>query len=57
MMGGGEIIASFLDEVEIDEFSIDVISISIGDDIPLVKPQHRYILLKLLFDQQIAGTV
>jgi dihydrofolate reductase len=30
MMGGGEIIASFLDEGEIDEFNIRVIPILIG---------------------------
>jgi dihydrofolate reductase len=48
MMGGSEIIASFLDEGEIDEFSIHVIPILIGDGIPLIKPQHRSIELKLL---------
>jgi dihydrofolate reductase len=48
MMGGGEIIASFLDEGEIDEFSIHVIPIFIGAGIPLIKPQHRSIPLKLL---------
>jgi dihydrofolate reductase len=48
MMGGGEIIASFLDKEEIDEFSIHVIPIFIGDGIPLIKPRHRSIPLKLL---------
>jgi dihydrofolate reductase len=48
MMGGGEIIASFLDEGEIDEFSIRIIPIFIGAGIPLIKPQHRSIPLKLL---------
>lgn len=48
MMGGGNIIASFLDEEEIDEFSIHVIPILIGEGIPLIKPQHRTIPLKLL---------
>jgi len=48
MMGGGEIIASFLDEGEIDEFSIHVIPIFIGDGIPLIKPQRRSTPLKLL---------
>jgi dihydrofolate reductase len=48
MMGGGEIIASFLDEGEIDEFSIHVIPILIGEGIPLIKPKHRCIPLKLL---------
>jgi dihydrofolate reductase len=48
MMGGGELIASFLDEGEIDEFSIHVIPIMIGEGIPLVSPRHRSIRLKLL---------
>jgi dihydrofolate reductase len=48
MMGGGGIIASFLDEGEIDEFCINVIPILIGEGIPLVQPRHRSILLKLL---------
>jgi dihydrofolate reductase len=48
MMGGGRIIASFLDEGEIDEFSIHVIPILIGEGIPLVQPRHRSIRLELL---------
>jgi len=48
MMGGGEIIASFLDAGEIDEFSIHVIPIFIGEGIPLVQPKHRSIRLKLI---------
>jgi len=48
MMGGGEIITSFLDEGEIDEFSIHVIPVFIGEGIPLIKPQQRSIPLKLL---------
>ena len=48
MMGGGEIIASFLDEGEIDEFIINVVLILIGEGIPLIQPRHRLIRLKLL---------
>jgi dihydrofolate reductase len=48
MMGGGGIIASFLDEGEIDEFSIHVIPVLIGEGIPLIQPRHRLIPLKLL---------
>ena len=48
MMGGAEIISSFLDEGEIDEFSIHVNPIFIGAGIPLIKPKHRSIALKLL---------
>lgn len=48
MMGGGEIIAAFLDEGEIDEFSIHVIPILIGEGIPLIAPRHLSVPLKLL---------
>lgn len=48
MMGGGEIIASFLDAGEIDEFDIHVIPTLIGDGIPLIARRHRDIPLQLL---------
>jgi dihydrofolate reductase len=48
MMGGGEIIASFLDAGEIDEFSIHVIPIFIGKGIPLIAPKRRTAPLDLL---------
>ena len=48
MMGGGELIASFLDEGEIDEFRIKLIPVMIGEGIPLIQPRHRLIRLKLL---------
>ena len=47
MMGGGELIASFLDAGEIDEFDIHVIPVFIGEGIPLVAPRHRDVLLRL----------
>lgn len=47
MMGGGGIIASFLDEGEIDEFIIHVIPTFIGEGIPLIAPQHRNVPLTL----------
>jgi len=47
MMGGGKIIASFLDEGEIDEFIIHVIPTFIGEGIPLIEPRHRLVPLKL----------
>ena len=47
MMGGGEIIASFLDEGAIDEFIISVIPTFIGDGIPLVARRHRDVPLRL----------
>jgi len=47
MMGGGELIASFLDAGEIDEFDIHVIPTFIGEGIPLVAPRHRDVPLSL----------
>lgn len=48
MMGGGGLIASFLDAAEIDEFDIHVIPNFIGEGIPLIAPRHRDIPLRLL---------
>lgn len=48
MMGGGELIASFLDAGQIDEFDIHVIPTLIGEGIPLIAPRHRDIELRLL---------
>ncbi len=48
MMGGGGLIASFLDEGEIDELIIHVIPIFIGEGIPLIHPRHRSVPLALL---------
>jgi dihydrofolate reductase len=48
MMGGGGIIASFLDAGELDEFIIHVIPTFIGEGIPLIAPRHRLVPLKLL---------
>jgi dihydrofolate reductase len=47
MMGGGELIASFLDENAIDEFLITVVPIFIGDGILLIAPRHRDVPLTL----------
>jgi dihydrofolate reductase len=48
MMGGAGLIGSFLDEGEIDEFSIHVIPVLIGEGIPLIAPRHRNVQLELL---------
>jgi dihydrofolate reductase len=48
MMGGGEIIGSFLDEDAIDEFIITVVPTLIGEGIPLIAPRHRDVPLRLL---------
>lgn len=47
MMGGGELIASFLDAGEIDELDLHVIPVLIGEGIPLVAPRHRDVPLRL----------
>ena len=47
LMGGGELIASFLDEQAIDEFVISVAPVFIGDGIPLIARRHRHVLLDL----------
>jgi dihydrofolate reductase len=47
LMGGGELIASFLDEQAIDEFVITVVPVFIGAGIPLIAPRHRHARLDL----------
>jgi dihydrofolate reductase len=47
LMGGGELIASFLDERAIDEFVISVVPVFIGDGIPLIARRHREVPLEL----------
>jgi dihydrofolate reductase len=47
LMGGGELIASFLDEKAIDEFVISVVPVFIGDGIPLIARCHRHVPLEL----------
>src|SRR5215469_1344559 len=57
MMGGGEIIGSFLDEGAIDEFIITVVPIFIGQGIPLIAPRHRDVLLRLRSLQRFKDSV
>lgn len=57
MMGGGEIIASFLDEAVIDEFIISIVPVFIGEGIPLIAPRHREVALRLLGIQQFPDGV
>jgi dihydrofolate reductase len=47
MMGGAGIIASFLDQGEIDSFMIHVIPTFIGEGIPLIAAARRTVPLKL----------
>jgi dihydrofolate reductase len=57
MMGGGELIASFLDAGEIDEFDIHVIPVFIGQGIPLMAPRHRDVLLRLRSSRKFSDGV
>ncbi len=47
LMGGGGLIASFLDEQAIDEFVISVAPVFIGDGIPLIARRDRNVPLEL----------
>ena len=57
MMGGAGIIASFLDEGQIDEFIIHVIPTFIGEGIPLMQPRHRNVALVLKSVRRFADGV
>lgn len=57
MMGGGGIIASFLDAGEIDEFIISVIPKFIGEGIPLIASKRRDVALKLLSSKKFSDGV
>ena len=52
LMGGGEIIASFLDAHAIDEFVISVVPVFIGEGIPLIARGPRTDLLELLSSER-----
>ena len=47
LMGGGELIASFLDASAIDQIILTVMPLFIGDGIPLIPRQQRHTLLDL----------
>jgi dihydrofolate reductase len=57
MMGGGEIIGSFLDQGAIDEFMITVVPMFIGEGIPVIAPRHREVPLRLLSSRQFPDGV
>lgn len=57
MMGGAEIIRSFLDIGEIDEFIIHVIPVMIGEGIPLAAPNRRNIELELIDERKFPDGV
>jgi dihydrofolate reductase len=47
LVGGAELIASFLDASAVDEFILNLIPHIIGEGIPLISPRHRDLPLKL----------
>jgi dihydrofolate reductase len=52
LMGGGELIASCLDEQMIDEFVVNVAPVFIGDGIPLIARRRRHVPLDLLSSER-----
>src|SRR3989442_15198834 len=48
LMGGGEIIASFLDEQATDELAISVAPVVIGEGVPLIARRPRHVSLEVL---------
>jgi len=57
LMGGGEIIASFLDEDAIDELVVTVVPVFIGDGIPLIGRRPRHTPLRLRESQSFPDGV
>ena len=57
LMGGGELIASFLDVQAIDELVVSVFPVFIGDGIPLIARRHRHVPLELLSVEQFENGV
>ncbi len=57
LMGGGDLIASFLDENAIDEFFVTVAPVFIGDGIPLIARRHRHVPLDLQSVERFADGV
>jgi len=57
LMGGGDIIASFLDEHAIDEFVISVVPVFIGEGIPLIARRRRHVSMALLSSEHFEDGV
>ena len=54
LMGGGDLIASFLDADAIDELVLSVVPVFIGDGIPLIARRHRHVPLELQSTERFA---
>jgi dihydrofolate reductase len=57
MMGGGGLIASFLDADELDEFDIQVIPTLIGEGISMIAPKRRDIEMRLISSKKFSDGV
>ncbi len=57
LMGGGDLIASFLDDQAIDKFVVSVVPVFIGDGIPLLARRHRQVRLELESTERFADGV
>ena len=57
LMGGGELIASFLDDEAIDEFAVSVVPAFIGEGIPLIAQRRRQTALELLSSERFEDGV
>jgi dihydrofolate reductase len=57
LMGGGDLIASFLDADAVDEFVISVVPVLIGDGIPLIARRHRHVPLALQSEERFEDGV
>jgi dihydrofolate reductase len=57
LMGGGDLIASFLDEQAIDQFVISVVPVFIGEGIPLIAHRPRHVRLHLKEAESVADGV
>ena len=57
LMGGGGIVASFLDAQAIDEFVISVVPVFIGEGIPLIERRPRHVPLELLSTERFEDGV
>lgn len=57
LVGGAELIASFLEAAAVDEFILNVIPYMIGEGIPLISPRHRDLPLRLLASRTFADGV
>src|SRR5262245_5289651 len=57
MMGGGDVIASFLDEGAIDEFIVSIVPVFIGEGIPILARRPRQAPLRLRSVKPVPGGV